>query len=347
MMTKERQEHHNKIKKQLFCQVINYKKEQEKMKPDHSITKGYPYDIIISKDRFKHRLDPILDRSKGDRIMLTVNPEVYPEFTGIRWFHRLFAGWLIDFLMFRVFDYAEALLVAETQIEHLLKEEPFLPEDFGFIKIVGPKEISDNPVKIYSSKYNEKISLFRNLEQDCEWVLIEKGEDSAFKQTMLQLPNHRIAYAAFTALSVKIEEINNNQKINIMSEKKEVVLKEFKAVYNNPQIAREETITLKAEDKNDAITKAKFIFETEEKFYLPAVCEFHHITITEEEGSTSEAKEEAPEKIADIVVETSEEDLPADLGGNDAEAKINAEAQANDTNSAPNAPENKDVISID
>lgn len=272
------------------------------MNTDHSITKGYPYDIIISKDRFKHRLDPILDHANKGRILLNIDPQVYLDFKGVNWYHRLFAGSIIDFLFFRVFDYAEALHVAEAQIEHLLQEEPFLPEDFGFVKIVGPKEIHDNPVKIYTSRYNDNTSIFRNLEQDCEWILIEKGDDNAFKQTKLQLPNHRIAYAAFVALSVQVEEkeeINNNQKINNMSKNKQ-----FKAVYFNANAdsnrSKSAEIIVSAEDKSDAMAKAKFIFETDYSLALPSICEFHHITITEEEGSESVAVEGTSENLIPV-----------------------------------------------
>lgn len=327
MMNRERQEHHDKIKKQLFCHIINYKKET--MKPDHSTTKGYPYDIIISRDRFKYRLDPILDHANKGRILLNISPDVYPDFKGIKWIHRKIAGSIIDFLFFRIFDYAEALHVAEQQIEDLLLEAPFIPEEFGFVKILGPKDVTDNPVKIYTSKYNDNISIFRNLEEECEWILIEKGDDSAFKQTKLHIPNHRIAYAAFTALSIKIEEINNNIKTETMSQNKQ---SKFKAVYYNgnadPNRKNSAEIIVTAENKSDAMTQAKFIFETDKSLELPTICEFHHITITEEEGSTAKEVvetdtetngdmklETTSKEIGGLKVETADEDLAEDLGG--------------------------------
>lgn len=294
------------------------------MKPDHSTTKGYPYDIIISRDRFKYRLDPILDHANKGRILLNISPEVYPDFKGIKWIHRKIAGRIIDFLFFRIFDYAEALHVSEQQIEDLLLEAPFIPEEFGFLKILGPKDVTDNPVKIYTSKYNDNISIFRNLEEECEWILIEKGDDSSFKQTKLHIPNHRIAYAAFTALSIKIEEINNNIKTETMSENKQ---SKFKAVYYNgnadPNRKNSAEIIVTAENKSDAMTQAKFIFETDKSLELPTICEFHHITITEEEGSTAPAlvdttgltEEEIVEKIGDMKVMTATENLPENLGG--------------------------------
>lgn len=108
--------------------------------------------------------------------------------------------------MFRLFDYAEALIVAENQINHILQDDPFIPEEFGFIKMLGPKDIKDRPEKIYVSKHNEDITLFRSPDKNYEWHMLERKADDAFKDTVLYLPNHRIAYAAFVALSIKVED---------------------------------------------------------------------------------------------------------------------------------------------
>ena len=178
------------------------------MKPAHSITKGYPFDIVMSKDRFKNRPIVLLDFANKERILIEVDPIVYPTFKKPSLLAKLFGGKTIDFLLHRLFDYAEALTVAETQVEHLLTDDPFIPEDFGFFKAVGPKTIHDNPSKIYISKHNEAVSIFRNAdpEKKYDWrVLVRKTSDS-FTETQLCLPNHRIAYAAFYALGIKVED---------------------------------------------------------------------------------------------------------------------------------------------
>lgn len=223
---------------------------------DHSTSKGYPYDIIISRDRFKYRMDPLIDKKTG-KILIRPAAEAYPGFTGFTWLNRLFAGWQIDFLMFRIFDYAEALTVAENQIEHLLEEQPFLPEDFGFIKSVGPKEVTDNPTKIYISIYDESLSIFRNMNEDFEWHLI-KNEGGAFKDTKLQIPNHRIAYALFFALGIKVEEIKEKE----LSPELRGDVKPYDVLYTeNNDVPVHHKIMVKAINDKDAIEKGKYILE--------------------------------------------------------------------------------------
>lgn len=175
------------------------------MKPGYSITKGYPFDIVMSRDRFKHRPNIFLDHGKKDRIFIECLPEHYPTFRGWGWIQKLFAGKTIDFLLHRLFDYAEALTVSEAQIDHLLKDDPFVPEEFGFLKAAGPKKIHDNPATIYISKYDETVSLFREPGKNLDWVLIKRNDDS-FHETKLRLANHRIAYASFYALNIKVED---------------------------------------------------------------------------------------------------------------------------------------------
>lgn len=224
------------------------------MTTDHSITKGYPYGTIISQERFKIRPNIILDRKDKNKTKLWMSKGEFPEYRPAGWLQRFIAGPLIDFLEFRIFDYAEALLVAENQIGHLLEERPFIPEYFGFIKTVGPKDIHDNPTKIYTSTWNENISLFRNDEEECEWHLLTRKE--GFHDTQLQLPNHRIAYAAFYALGIKVEGHQEGEQERDAGEK----LKDFTASYYGS--AATQTIKVKAYDEQDAREKAQFIFET-------------------------------------------------------------------------------------
>jgi hypothetical protein len=243
------------------------------MKTDHSITKGYPHEGVISRERFKIRPNIILDRKDKNKIKLWMNKGEYPEYKPATWLQKLFAGKLIDFLEFRLFDYAEALMVAENQIDHLQEEQPFIPEDFGFIKAVGPKEIFDDPTKIYTSKYDENVSLFRNDDEECEWHML-KRIDGAFNDTKLLLPNHRIAYAAFTALGVKIEGIKPQQKEEDMKDQE---LKQFNVQCEQGGVIHK--ITLKAFDHEDARSRAKFIFETGD-FDIKEAVEFENLTIT-------------------------------------------------------------------
>lgn len=222
------------------------------MNADHSTSKGYPFDTVISQERFKFRLSPLLDRGNY-KVQITVDPAVYPDFKGIKKIMRLFAGSVIDFLLFRVFDYAEALTVAEQQIKDILTDAPFIPEEFGFFKAIKPKEITDNPAIIYISVYDTNISLFRNTE-DCQWTMVKRLED-AFTETKLIIPNHRIAYALFYALGVKVEE---EKVINNLL----ITKKDFKAQYCIPG-CEPLKIDLFRSTSEDAFEDAKLIVSKE------------------------------------------------------------------------------------
>jgi hypothetical protein len=178
------------------------------MKPDYSITKGYPYDGVMSRTRFRNR--PAVVLNKDNKVVIDCDKSSFPDFKRPNFIQRLFAGKVIDFLLFRLFDYAEALIVSDSQVEHLLSDDPFIPEEFGFLKAVGPKEISDNPVKVYVSRYDDSVSLFRDQEKASVWHLLIRNEDLSFKEYSLIIPNHRIAYAVFFSLGIKVEEKTAN-----------------------------------------------------------------------------------------------------------------------------------------
>lgn len=224
------------------------------MNADHSTSKGYPFETVISQERFKYRLSPLLDRGNY-KVQVTVDPAVYPGFKGIKKIMRLFAGSVIDFLLFRVFDYAEALTVAEQQIKDLLTDAPFIPEEFGFFKAIKPLEITDNPAIIYISVYDSNISLFRNTE-DCQWTMVKRTDD-VFTETVITIPNHRIAYAFFYALGVKVEE---KKVINNLL----ITKKKFRALYSVP--GRDPlTISSFPSTSEESFEDAKLIVSTELK----------------------------------------------------------------------------------
>ncbi len=226
------------------------KKETDDWKPDYGITKGYPYDKPASEERFVVRLIPYIG-SKG-RVFINVDTKCYPDYKSPNWFQRTFVSKFTDFLMHRIYDYDQALLAAEAQIYEMQKDYPFVPEDFGFEKIYGPKTISDPPVSIYASKYNNNISIFRG--KDDFWTMLTKKEEG-FDSKTLKFPCHRIAYATFHALQVKVEGQQFKDTDN---------MKIFTASYlpeNNPEIA----IHLDgyhAIDEDDAKSRASFMITT-------------------------------------------------------------------------------------
>ena len=173
------------------------------MKIDHSISKGYPFDGIMSRVRFINRPKISIDENK--KIIIECDKNVFPDFKKPNLIQRLFAGSVIDFLMFRLFDYAEALVVSENQVMHLLEDMPFIPEEFGFEAIIKPKDTTDNPTKVYGSKYDDRYSLFRHPEKIATWVLVTRKSDGSFLDMNLFIPNHRIAYAVFLSLEIPVE----------------------------------------------------------------------------------------------------------------------------------------------
>jgi hypothetical protein len=173
--------------------------------PGHSTSKGYPYTYVVSRERFPNRPTVNIGFTNDEgaevrRVVVGVNPEVYPGVDDSNF---------KDFILNRLFDYNESLRDCEQQVTDLLSEAPFIPEEFGFEKVVGPKTVEDNPTKIYTSRFSPDISIFRNMDEISEWVVLRKKGVDAFEEIKLNLRTHRIAYAAFYALGITIEEIEN------------------------------------------------------------------------------------------------------------------------------------------
>ena len=222
----------------------------EDWKPDYGITKGYPFEQPVSKEKFKVRLYPIVNES-GD-VRITIDKKCYPDYRPPNWLVRLLFVAFPNFLLFRIFDYDQALTSAEHQIEDMLKDYPFIPEDFGFEKVFGPTTISDPPVSIYVSKFNNDISIFRG-KDDIWTMLTKKGE--GFTSQDLKFPCHRIAYATFHALQTKVEDKQFKEAEN---------MKIWTATYL-PEGLEEKKITVtdfRAIDEADAKSRASFLITT-------------------------------------------------------------------------------------
>lgn len=109
--------------------------------------------------------------------------------------------------------YKEAFDMAIGQIDDMLKEDPFMPQSFGFELAHKNKDITEPPVSIYVSRFNDKYTLFRKPGlspydpkfNPSLWTLMEKKEDGTFKEVELNLVNHRIAYATLYALGIPVK----------------------------------------------------------------------------------------------------------------------------------------------
>lgn len=174
----------------------------EKWNPGHTIHGGYPHDAIHSADAFKNR--PRVEQDKETKkIYVGINPEVWGEVNEEN---------IKDFLIHRLFDYSNALDIAEGQIQDMLTEDPFMPEDFGFELIHKPKEMKDAVMRIYGSVYDDRYTLYRkpvsteDTLSDIDpsmWVLMKADKEaSIFTTQELSFPCARIAYAVFSSMKI-------------------------------------------------------------------------------------------------------------------------------------------------
>ena len=187
-------------------------KSEKNWNPGHAINKGYPYNNIPSIEMFLNR--PKIGVSPDNKPFIDWDPETFKDAPSqSEWGEKETNSPFISFLLNRLVDYSESLKIAEDQIRALQEEAPFLPEHFGFELVHKHEEVSDPPVRIYVSKYNTAISLYRKPGNvnDIEWnpslwILVRKTEDCKFKEDEVHIHCHRIGYAMFCALQIQVEE---------------------------------------------------------------------------------------------------------------------------------------------
>lgn len=187
--------------------------------PGHSTNKGYPYNAILSRTLFSNR--PTINQDKENKVVITDSrPDIFGAIEN--------AEQEREFLLHRLHDFNQALDTAEMQIEAILTENPFVPEDFGFELAHKPESIHDSPIRVYVSKYVEGVSIYREIQDPSDpksdpskWVVMVKEEEpyngkvgdtltkTVFRPTRVKLDCHRIAYAVFYALGVQVEPLQN------------------------------------------------------------------------------------------------------------------------------------------
>lgn len=172
--------------------------------PGFALNKGYPYARVESEAQLPNRVRIVLEADNVITLLQHNFSIPMPEDD-----LQAFA----DFLMGRCFDFQEALKTAENQIKDLLTDDAFVPQELGFELISKPETIHDIPARIYASKYDDQFILYREMYNvsDAEidttrWIIQKKiiGTDK-FDKIPVRIPNHRIAYALFYALGVKME----------------------------------------------------------------------------------------------------------------------------------------------
>lgn len=272
-------------------------------KPGYSTIKTrYPYDGVESMAYLPMNTRPVFSLDDDTkRVGVNIDAAVFPKQTeqlAESTEPAVHMQYLVDFLMDRSFEYQNALKVAEDQVMELLSEDPFMPEQFGFKLIHEPEEISDAPIRLYQSTFDDKYSLHRPVANTLDpewnpavWVLQKRCDDNTFTSEEVILPCHRIAYAFFFAKNIKVmEKLVYEQGPGSdapVIEKKPLInpvkgMNNYSVVYlqrnDNPDnMARSFTIdNIIAEDEKDAQSKVKFLIETGE--YGVELVEFDELT---------------------------------------------------------------------
>lgn len=191
---------------------------------------GYPYSEPASIKMLadKYRLHP--NQSSDGRIALDINEEAYPD---IKMNEE--KSETEDFLIFRLFEYSEALNIAEGQIIDMLHEDPFIPESMNFDVAFKNSDIHEAPVKIYINKTNQNILLFRKPGSPMEdgynpamYTLQMKKDDGSILSVDLMLSSKRIAYTTLWSLGVPAK--------STIEFNPDVVVEEVKGIQNNKPI---------------------------------------------------------------------------------------------------------------
>lgn len=271
-------------------------------KPGYSTIKTrYPYDGIESTLHLPINVRPVFSlNEETKRVGVNIDANVYPKQTeqlAESTETAVHLQYLVDFLMDRAFEFQNALKVAEDQVAELLSEDPFMPEQFGFKLIHEPEEISDAPIRLYQSTFNDKYSIHRpvanTLDPDWNpalWVLQTKNEDNTFTSEEVLIPCHRIGFAYFFAKNIQVMEkiVQGPGSESPVIEEKPVIqpakgMNNYTVNYMQKEFSMPDRKLLSlcfeniiSEDEKDAQSKVKFMIETGE--YGIALVEFEELT---------------------------------------------------------------------
>lgn len=235
-------------------------------RPGHSTSKGYPYDGIESQKQFVNR--PNFFVNKEGKIEALIDMTMFPNVNAEQ------DESLRSFLFDRCFDFQEALKTAEDQLAQILNEEdPFIPEDFEFECIHKPKDTTDSPIRVYSSKLTPGVTIHRKPQDQFDakvdntiWHILIKKEDGTFNTPIeASIPCHRIAYALFYALKVKVVADEKEGSVAPVIEENPTTQEKTGLFDVEWNCANREPVILNnipAESAQDAKTKAKFMIET-------------------------------------------------------------------------------------
>jgi hypothetical protein len=154
-----------------------------------ALYRGYPYNGVKSKELFINRPTITMDDGK---VFIECNPEHFPD-----WTERISRGDIQDFILFRLWDYCNALVTAERQVEDMMAAYPFIPEDFDFEKresLVNAGTTENKPYYFHK----DSGAILMKVGSDDEWVLM----DSSGSKINLKLPTNHMAYAVLFSMGI-------------------------------------------------------------------------------------------------------------------------------------------------
>lgn len=183
--------------------------------PGYLPQRGYPFVMPpVSQRMFPNRLNVQLDLSNKE-VFIGIDPTVFPN--NPAWPEKRTA--VESFLMDRLLDYSEALKTAEGQIEDIMREAPFVPEDFGF-EVISAQDFESMPTTVFESKYMRGTCIFRRTYDTADemaplnmWTLVkvERSDNGTIKTNIsidINLPCRRVAYSALFALGIPMVDPN-------------------------------------------------------------------------------------------------------------------------------------------
>lgn len=183
--------------------------------PGHLPYKGYPFvNQPVSRRLFPNRLEIRLDMVAKE-VFLGIDPTVFPN--NPVWPEKRTE--VESFLMDRLLDYSEALKAAEGQIDDMMRELPFVPEEFGF-EVISAQDFKSMPTTVFENRYMRGTCIFRRTYDSMDeslplnmWTIVkvERDKDGVIKTNTsidVNLPCRRIAYAVLFSMGIPMVDPN-------------------------------------------------------------------------------------------------------------------------------------------
>lgn len=167
---------------------------------EFALQKGYPFLPPVSIENYP--VDQrIQDSMFIENQVIQMNKPMVEKKLGLEsgvddsTFDKAFYLGIVD----RVLVSEHALAESENQIIDMMKDMPFIPEDFQFDKAISPGSINDSPVTIYKSKLMSGVLLTREPDQNNHWIIMKDGS-----KTKYLITSARVAVCIFYALEIPI-----------------------------------------------------------------------------------------------------------------------------------------------